>query len=134
MFEDAKVNFGENQSLSIRYRTGTKDLHTIRENFISQPYCLSKCTWMPRHRVVEEEYESIIAAGLRPLIIDAGANLGASALYFSLRYPQARIFAIEPEVETFQLLQYNTKRATQIECIHGAVASQSGMADVYDPG
>src|SRR5438128_1024549 len=31
------------------------------------------------------------------LIIDAGANIGISALYFANRYPNARIYAIEPE-------------------------------------
>lgn len=132
--DDARISFGENQSLLIRYRTGTKDLHTIQENFTKQPYSLSKCTWMPRHRAVEEEYERLTAAGLVPLIVDAGANLGASAIHFALRYPKARILAIEPEAETFDLLRHNTKTMAQIQCIHGAVAANGGMANVYDPG
>ena len=35
------------------------------------------------------------------IIIDAGANVGMSAAYFSLRYPAATIFAIEPETTNF---------------------------------
>lgn len=133
MFEDAQVSLGKNR-FSVRIRAGTKDLHTIRENFEKQPYRLSKCVWMPRHRFVEEEYERIAKTGARPLIIDAGANLGASALYFAYRYPRAHILAVEPEAECFKLLTYNTKEHAQIECIHGAVASQNGVAVVYDPG
>src|SRR5712675_1402142 len=32
------------------------------------------------------------------LIIDAGANIGLSALYFAVTYPDAIIIAIEPEI------------------------------------
>ena len=35
--------------------------------------------------------------GKRPLIVDAGANIGASAAFFAMTYPTAKIVAIEPE-------------------------------------
>ena len=40
-------------------------------------------------------------------ILDAGANIGLAAVYFSHRYPQANIVAIEPSVDNFTVLQKN---------------------------
>lgn len=40
-------------------------------------------------------------------IIDAGANIGLSALYFLKKYPSATIICLEPEDTNFELLQKN---------------------------
>ena len=38
------------------------------------------------------------------MIVDVGANVGASAVYFSRLYPQATIHALEPAVAAYTLL------------------------------
>lgn len=43
----------------------------------------------------------------RPLILDGGANIGLSALYFKRLHPQSRIVAFEPDENTFQVLRRN---------------------------
>ena len=40
-------------------------------------------------------------------IIDLGANIGVASLYFALRYPNAKIFACEPNPEVFSVLSKN---------------------------
>lgn len=42
-----------------------------------------------------------------PLIIDAGAHIGLSTLYFKYLYPNAQIIAIEPNPDVFELLELN---------------------------
>jgi FkbM family methyltransferase len=42
-------------------------------------------------------------------IIDLGANIGLAALYLANAYPSARIFAIEPNRDNFELLKSNLK-------------------------
>jgi FkbM family methyltransferase len=42
-----------------------------------------------------------------PLIIDGGANVGASVLYFKRSYPGSRIIAFEPDPDIFQILAKN---------------------------
>jgi FkbM family methyltransferase len=42
-----------------------------------------------------------------PLIIDGGANIGLSVLYFKKLYPRSRIIAFEPDPRIFQVLEKN---------------------------
>jgi FkbM family methyltransferase len=42
-----------------------------------------------------------------PFIIDAGAQIGMSTLYFKKQYPGAEIVAIEPNTINFKLLEEN---------------------------
>ena len=66
------------------------------------------------------------------LIIDAGANTGFSALYFALRYPDAIIIAVEPEIRNFQLLQMNCAQFSRIKPLHGALWSITGSVPLTD--
>jgi len=42
-----------------------------------------------------------------PVIIDAGANIGLSVIYFKLKFPEAQITAFEPDEEVFSVLKNN---------------------------
>jgi FkbM family methyltransferase len=42
------------------------------------------------------------------VVMDVGANVGAAALYFSLLYPDASVFAFEPAKAPYELLTANT--------------------------
>lgn len=41
------------------------------------------------------------------VIFDIGANIGASAVYFAARYPEARVYCFEPLPENIELLRKN---------------------------
>lgn len=58
-------------------------------------------------RLAEHLYREIVDSGKKPLIIDCGANIGVSVLWFSARYPEAHIVAIEPAPDNFALLCRN---------------------------
>lgn len=44
-----------------------------------------------------------------PVIIDCGANIGLSSLYFKTIYPAATLHAFEPDANLFQLLEQNAQ-------------------------
>ncbi len=70
---------------------------------------------------IEEEYN--IEFSIYPkIILDAGANTGLSAIFFSKKYPLARIIAIEPEENNYRLLVENTKYYNNIICLQRALA------------
>jgi FkbM family methyltransferase len=55
------------------------------------------------------------------LIIDCGANIGCSTLWFSQRYPDATIVAVEPERGNFDLLCQNVGKRANVEPMCAAV-------------
>jgi FkbM family methyltransferase len=69
-----------------------------------------------------------ILGDLKPsLMIDAGANIGMSSLYFLNRYPSIRIVAVEPNPETFAICRMNLAPfADRVTLVHGAVWSSCG--------
>jgi len=68
------------------------------------------------------------------LIVDAGANIGAAAVYFLEVFENAFVYAIEPEENNFQILEMNTKRYTNKIVFNGAIASSDGEMGLEDPG
>jgi len=60
-------------------------------------------------------------------IIDAGANVGYSSVLFANLWRNARIIAIEPEEENFNLLLKNTTLYPNIECVKAAIWSKSAI-------
>jgi hypothetical protein len=54
-------------------------------------------------------------------IVDAGANIGMTSLYFASRYSQARIFAIEPNPENYAALKLNTASEPRITVLQACV-------------
>ena len=57
--------------------------------------------------LIERIYREIVASGKKPLIVDCGANIGASVLWFTARHPEAHIVAVEPSPMNFALLRKN---------------------------
>ncbi len=73
-----------------------------------------------------------LPAGRPPLILDLGANIGASVLWFAMAFPGAQIVAVEPEPNNFALLARNTD-GLRARLVQGAV--NDGMpAYLVDPG
>jgi FkbM family methyltransferase len=67
-------------------------------------------------------------------IVDAGANIGFASIYFANRWPNARIVAIEPDHENFEMLVENTKDYPNITPVLAAVWKESVKLDLFDPG
>ena len=82
--------------------------------------------------LVENFYREIVAAGRQPLIIDCGANIGASVTWLSARYPEAHIIAIEPSADNFALLRRNTA-GLDVDLRQAAISSRDGQAYLENP-
>lgn len=64
-----------------------------------------------------------------PLIIDAGANIGIAALFFSRHYAGAKIISFEPSPSSFALLEQNVKDNNLI----GVELHNSAVGDTEEP-
>jgi len=66
------------------------------------------------------------------IIIDGGANIGMSALYFARRFPKSKIIAIEPDSKNCALLKHNTRDFTNVETMQAGLWSTSGHLRIRD--
>ncbi len=64
----------------------------------------------------------------KPKIIDAGANIGLSVLYFKFLFPNSKIIAIEPDPIAFEYLEENIaqNKIQGVELIKACVSDQKG--------
>ncbi len=78
-------------------------------------------------------YARLVESKITPLIIDAGANIGASTLWFASNFPGCHVVAIEPERENCELLRKNC-RELNFTLLEGAIGSHDGHGFLHDPG
>src|SRR5512139_2849374 len=64
----------------------------------------------------------------RPRIVDCGANIGMSVIFFKSLYPDAEVLAFEPDPRTFARLKENVEanRLAAIRLVNAAVAATPG--------
>jgi len=59
------------------------------------------------------------------VIIDLGAHIGTTVLYFANKFPNAKIYAIEPEQNNFEILQKNISKYENVIPIKAAIWSKN---------
>lgn len=70
-----------------------------------------------------------------PIIVDAGAHIGMSVMYFKLLFPKARIMAFEPVPANLALLKKNVEenQLENVEIYQAVVAPKSGVLRIHEP-
>lgn len=79
---------------------------------------------------VKEEYCEAADPGTHP-VVDVGANIGLTAIYFALRFPHARIYALEPDPATFKHLSDNVRAFSNIIPEHAGLGDMVGTVTFY---
>lgn len=83
--------------------------------------------------------------GQTPVIIDGGANVGYSSLFFAQQFPMAVVIAVEPSLDSLAMLHRNCAGSPNIIPVHAAIwshklgvslktATQSSWADRVEEG
>lgn len=99
----------------VAVRPGTADMSTI-DQFLIGPY-------MP---VVEHDPPTTI--------VDLGANIGLASRYLKQSYPKAKLIAIEPDAENFDLLKKNLEGLDQFDAVQAAAWPVDGWVDLERDG
>lgn len=81
----------------------------------------------------KREYE-LALADPPGVIVDVGANVGLAAVWFASRFPNARVFALEPEPSNYAVLCRNAAPYPGIVPIQAALWTASGTIGLVDPG
>lgn len=73
---------------------------------------------------IKEAYDFPFA-GERPTIIDGGANVGVGTIWWSARWPNAKILAYEPDPIIFETLKWNTRYHNNVTLVQAAIGCES---------
>ena len=85
-------------------------------------------------RTVLRDSEYDLGLDISPrVIVDVGANIGMASIFFAIKYPKARIIAIEPEESNFNLLVKNTRPYRNITAIRAALWNSDGEVSIGLP-
>jgi FkbM family methyltransferase len=103
---------GVKHPLSVRL--GTSDVEVYRDTFLEQEYYYPT-PFSPRR------------------IVDVGANCGMTSVFYTNRYPDATVVAVEPEPSNYEALVRNTRAYPNIVPIQAALWSTDGQVEVFPP-
>lgn len=65
-------------------------------------------------------------------ILDLGANIGCSTLYFHEQFPNAKIVAVEASKSNYLVLEKNLEFNKNITPIHAAINDKEGLVQIVD--
>ncbi|HWG35120.1 MAG TPA: FkbM family methyltransferase [Gemmatimonadaceae bacterium] len=86
------------------------------------------------HQVfVDQEHDVAKRLGKVRSIIDAGANVGFSSIFFALEFPDATIIAVEPEPRNYAQLVRNVGAYSNIVPLNAALFGASGVVTISNP-
>lgn len=108
---DVKKNFGE-----LDIRKSKSDIRVFKQIFLDQVYFFFPENFSPK------------------TIIDAGANVGYSAVWFASKFPNAKILAIEPEKSNFKLLLKNSGLSKNIKPILAGLWNEKTFLKIENTG
>lgn len=65
-------------------------------------------------------------------VVDLGANIGLTSLYYTTLFPTCRVIAVEPEPENFDLLSINCRlNGVNATCINACIGAEPGHTRFY---
>jgi FkbM family methyltransferase len=108
-----KIKVGDEHSISLR--SNHTDLKVFEQVFLQQDCEIPIERFQPK------------------LIIDGGAHIGCTSVYFALKYPSAKIICVEAERRNFAQLCRNVESFPNIEPIHSAIHSHRGLVTIENP-
>lgn len=115
-----------NGARTFQCRSNRTDQITFNQVFRDQEYNIGH---LPRGQEMLSWYEQLDC----PLVIDCGANIGASALFLHEIFPKAKIACFEPDAENFALIQANLSGIDQVTPVLAAVGANDGWMRIINP-
>jgi len=136
-FQENKVKWGtrwpifvlaNNLPFSITVKTAPPDLeHPV--------YVRTKTTDITTfiHVILDKEYALSFNASPK-VILDCGANIGLTSVYYANLYPNATIIAVEPVESNYNILIKNVSYYENIIPVHGAIWDKKIKLSIEDAG
>lgn len=117
-FESSKYAFNFwGKSSDILMRTYMGDIDIFYEIFWKKIYSI------PKDKISNPK-----------VIVDLGAHIGFTSIFYSLEYPSAKIFSVEASKRNYEVFNFNTKDFKNIKGTHKAIYSKDGFINFNEDG
>lgn len=103
------------KGMPINLRKSLNDLYVFKEIFL------------------EDEYLTVVKQVKRSpkVIIDLGAHIGLTSLYFHHHFPEAQFICVEPVEESYQVLNKNMSIVKDYRALNSVIADKEGTCNIY---
>ena len=117
-------------------RKHTTDAEVVWQCFMMKQYDVPLVMGGPpiHRKAVARSYNAIVENGKRPLIIDCGANIGASSIWFKMKYPNSSVIAVEPGPDNADMMRKNFSAFPGIVPLEVGIGPKPGMMFLEDDG
>ena len=128
------LSFREAISIYLKIKKGNYDSFRLKK--LQHPFSMRKNPYdyaTFEEVLLREDYN--IDFGFEPrTIIDGGANIGLTSIYFASKYPNAKIVSVEPDKENFLQLEKNTKPYQGISVLNAGIWNRKANLEIVDAG
>ena len=88
----------------------------------------------PQAHALRKQYDALVSAGQQALIVDCGANIGLSSIWYAKEFPKAKIVAVEPDPSNLEIAAKNLAPYQNVDLIAGAVWDTPSKVGIINPG
>jgi FkbM family methyltransferase len=128
------LSFGEAISFYIKMKTGNWTNFKLKK--LQHPFAIRDNPFdfaTLEEVLLKEDYD--IDLPFEPLtIIDGGANIGLTSVFFANKYPSSQIVSIEPEGGNFEMLKKNTRQYPNISLLNAGIWNRKADLAIVDNG
>ncbi|UPJ51746.1 FkbM family methyltransferase [Bradyrhizobium sp. 200] len=111
-------------------RGGTVDTRVFFHVLAAKEYDISDTA---QGKELRRRYDALIASGAQPLIIDCGANIGLSGIWYARQFPEAEIIAVEPDQSNLEIAFKNLAAYPNVRLVNGGVWNTPSPLFIVNP-
>lgn len=135
-FSILKKHLSFNEAASFYFKMKTGNWNNFKLKKLKHPFSIRDNPYdfaTLEEVVLKEEYDIELSFEPRT-IIDGGANIGLTSIFFANKYPDAQIVSVEPEAGNFQMLRKNTKQYPNISLLNAGIWNRNTNLTIVDTG
>lgn len=123
-FEKNNLDLKDNETFVYHLKTTGKKFNLYLRTFKGDIGVFYEVFWKKTYA----EHLSLLKKEPK-IIVDLGAHIGITSIYLSLKYPHAKIYAVEASEENFELLKANVNSFKNIVCMNAAAYFEDGSVN-----
>ncbi|WP_131701427.1 FkbM family methyltransferase [Chryseobacterium sp. FH2] len=123
-FKENKLDLSNNETFVYNFKSNRKKFTLFLRTFKGDIDIFYEIFWKKTYdkplNLIKKKPE---------IIVDLGAHIGMTSIYFALKYPDSKIISVEASLENFLLLEQNTSSFKNIQCINAAAYFEDGIVN-----